>query len=119
MARGLVTDDLRLTSKGQRWRDASPEVLLDPRVSAAIERYCEKFPPSMMDDPDREPWELVASRITGALPPAVREPMEALIRHEAPRPKSNPIRDYGLDRNFAEEAAQKALPDHAYAPTLD
>ncbi len=119
MARGLVTDDLRLTAKGRRWHEASPEVLLDPRVSAAIERYCEKFPPSMMDDPDREPWELVAARITGALPPAIREPMESLIRHEAPRPKSDPVRDYGLDRKFAEEAARAALPDHAYAPTLD
>ena len=116
MERGLVDANLALTAKGRAWKEASPAALLDPRVSVAIENACERCPARFLDDADREPWEMNAERIFRALPPDVRGVLGALIEHEPPRPKMDPIREYGLDRSFAEEAAAAATHAPAYAP---
>ena len=41
--RGLVDDNLNLTQKGREWADHAPEELLDPRISAAIEKACDRM----------------------------------------------------------------------------
>lgn len=117
MSRGLVDENLALTSKGEHWVKGSPAALLDPRVSVAIEQACERVPARLMDDPDREPWELNAERITNALPPSIKDTMTALIAHEAPRAKIDPIVAYGFDRDFKAEA--EALSRPGYAPAAD
>lgn len=114
MSRDLVDGDLRLTERGREWVDASPKELLDPRISAAIEQACERFPGGMMDDPSREPWELNAERICRALPERVRSVVERQVAREAPRPKLDPIQAYGLDQDFVAQA--EALQRPGYVP---
>src|SRR3546814_3466538 len=58
LSRGLVDDEMKLTDKGRAWVVASPPELLDPRISAAIERACDHAPAGLTEDPDREPWEI-------------------------------------------------------------
>src|SRR3546814_12474238 len=70
LSRGLVDDEMKLTDKGRAWVVASPPELLDPRISAAIERACEHAPAGLTEDPEREPWETLSGRIMTALPPA-------------------------------------------------
>ena len=111
--RGLVDGELQLTAKGQAWVDGSPPELLDPRISVAIERACERMGGAMPADPDREPWEMLAERIVGALPEAVREPLLASVAAEPPREKRDfrALAEPGLD--FSELAAR---PAPAYTP---
>ena len=118
MSRGLVDENLALTAKGQDWINGSPKELLDPRVSAAIERACERAPAEMMSNPDREPWEMNAERIVKALPPPLRLVVEKLVANEAPRPKIDPIEAYGLTENFVEaaEEAAAAATSPGYVP---
>ena len=68
MGRGLAADDLKLTPKGLAWVEGSYPPLLDPRLSAAIEVACERVDPSLFDDPDREPWEVMVDQIVNLLP---------------------------------------------------
>lgn len=119
MERGLVDADLALTAKGRTWKAASPAALLDPRVSAAIEGACERCPPRFLSDPDREPWEMNAERIFRALPADMRDVIGKLVMDEAPRPRMDPIREYGLDRSFAAEAAAGSAYEPAYAPAAE
>lgn len=120
MERGLVDANLALTAKGRAWKAASPEALLDPRVSAAIEAACERCPARFLSDPDREPWEMNAERIYRALPPDMREVIGRLVMDEAPRPRLDAIREYGLDRDFSAEAAASAREaGYAYAPAAE
>lgn len=114
MSRDLVTQSLKLTERGREWVAASPKELLDPRVSAAIERACDQLSPAMMQDPAREPWELNAERICRALPEAIRGVVERQIAHEKPRPLIDPIEAYGLDQSFVAQA--EALQRPGYAP---
>lgn len=77
LSRGLVDEEMRLTDKGRTWLEGSPAELLDPRISAAIEQACEKVPERFLNDPSREPWELLAERIVTALPHPIRERIQA------------------------------------------
>lgn len=114
MSRDLVNGNLGLTQEGQRWVDASPKELLDPRISAAIEQACERFSPAMMQDDRREPWELNAERICRALPAAIKSVVDRQIAAHPPTPKLDPIEAYGLDQNFVEQA--ESTRARAYAP---
>ncbi|MTH96696.1 DNA topoisomerase [Roseibium sp. RKSG952] len=101
IARDLVDDNMKLTQKGSEWLYSSPVALRDPRVSAAIEAACEKTLPGMMDDPEREPWELLAEKIVTALPDALKIPMRSRIDAVPPQPKKDPLAPFvetvGLD----------------------
>lgn len=117
MNRGLVTEDLALTAKGQEWVAGSPAELLDPRISVAIENACEKGIAGMMDHPDREPWEILSERIVEALPERIKRPLVAAVSVEPPHPKQNPLEPYvqtvGLDEILAKRRT------YTYAPTPD
>jgi len=108
MSRDLVDSSLNLTAKGIEWRNGSPPELLDPKVSIAIEAACERYSEAMMDDPSREPWELNAERIVGALPERIRDRLVAMVQSEAPRPKIDPILAYGETPDALEEARNRA-----------
>jgi len=101
MELGLVDDELALTGKGRAWIAGSPQDLLDPRISIAIENACEKGIAGMMDDPNREPWEILSERIVQALPEQIRRPLVEAVVNEAPRAKADPLAPYrptvGLD----------------------
>lgn len=94
MQRGLVDENLRLTAKGRQWIAASPKELLNPRLSAAIEEACEKAPESLLDHPDREPWELNAERIVKALPEAIRGRLHQMVSVEKPHARIDPAVAY-------------------------
>jgi DNA topoisomerase-1 len=102
--RDLVDSEMRLTAKGREWLAASPALLVDPRMSAAIERACETDPSKLPSVPGREPWEVLAERIVGALPAALREPMQSALRAEvapavvrAPEPEPSAAPAYAPD----------------------
>lgn len=90
LERGLVDEDLNLTSKGRAWIAATPPVLLDPRISAAIEQACEKTLKGMMDDPGREPWEILSQKIISSLPEQVRQPLVAAVNSIPAHDKIDP-----------------------------
>ena len=82
LSRGLVDDSLSLTDKGRQWIAGSPPLLLEPRMSAAIERACERGDMAK-PGPGELPWEALARTIVGKLPPAIRTPLEeAASLHE-------------------------------------
>ncbi len=111
MNRGLVDENLALTAKGRNWVAKSPPDLLDPRISAAIERACEDVREPMMNDPAREPWEINAERIVRALPPAVKGVCMGLIADVPAHAMADPIADYGFAESAIEAAeAAAALP---------
>lgn len=92
LERGLADDTLALTEKGRAWVAASPEVLLDPRISAAIERACERGAAiALTTAPGQEPWEALATHIIAALPPALREPVMATAAATPPQPRPDPL----------------------------
>ena len=68
MDRGLVDENLILTSKGEQWVQGSPKELLDARLSAAIEKACDKIIPSILEKSDKEAWSHMAEKIVKALP---------------------------------------------------
>ena len=109
MARGLVDADLALTAKGRAWAARSPAELLDPRMSAAIERACEDVRPALMADPDREPWEVNAERIVRVLPPRIRQVVEGLVAGVPPQPLPDPVADLGLGESAVDAARAAAL----------
>ncbi|WP_315922650.1 DNA topoisomerase [Mesorhizobium sp. SP-1A] len=112
MSRGLVDEDLNLTRKGKEWIAASPPALLDPRISAAIEQACDRVLKGMMDDPDREPWEILSEKIINALPDQLKKPLMNAVEKTPPHPKPDPIAPYretvGLE-NILENAKDKAF----------
>ena len=110
LERGLVDSSLHLTSKGRAWIAASPQGLLDPRVSAAIEKACEMQDPRLYADPTREPWEASAARIVAALPPDVGPRARAFADAEKPRPRRDfkALAEPGIDLS--------AIPAQAPAP---
>ncbi len=65
-------------------------ILLNPQISAAIEQACERTVAGMMEDPDREPWEILSEKIVTVLPPGVAPLLETIDR-EPLRPKSDPL----------------------------
>lgn len=79
MERGLADENLQLTEKGKAWVAGSPQDLLDPRISRAIEGACERIVAGMMDDPEREPWSVLAEKITSALPPEISQAMQGAL----------------------------------------
>lgn len=122
LKRGLVDEDMRLTRKGNEWLQSSPVSLRDPRVSAAIEAACEKTLHGMMDDLDREPWELLAEKIVTSLPEELKKPMTAIIDRTPAQPKKDPLAPFaetvGLDdalEKYQENTYQFAAP----APMFD
>ena len=87
LARGLVDDDFNLTRKGQEWVAASPQGLMNPLISAAIEKACERVDERLFSDPSREPWEVSAQRILAALPPELTQTLGRITDAEKPRPR--------------------------------
>ena len=82
---GVVTDELALTEKGRRWIEGSPESLLDPRISVALEAAFERVPKDGTYDPDREPWEVLADKIVAVLPEDLSGPLRNAVAPEGPR----------------------------------
>jgi DNA topoisomerase-1 len=117
LSRGLVDDNLNLTDKGRAWVAASPPELVDPRVSAAIERACEHVNPALFSDPDREPWEVLAEKIIRALPSAIQKPLMDAAAAEPPRPRRDfrHLAEPGLDF----EALSAPQPSYGYVPEGD
>jgi DNA topoisomerase-1 len=91
MERGLVDDTLSLTSKGRAWISKTPPMLLNPQIAAAIEAACDRTVAGMMEDPDREPWEILSERIVSVLPPEVSRPLLSSVASEPPHPKPDPL----------------------------
>lgn len=106
MERGLADADLKLTSKGRAWVEASFPPLLDPRLSAAIEVACERVEPSLFDDPDREPWEVMVDQIVDLLPPSVRDPLRRAVAHEPPRQRIDWIEKLDARPDLVERLTQ-------------
>lgn len=117
MNRGLVDNELRLTERGADWLQNSPRELLDPRVSAAIEKACENRGTRLMIDPDREPWEILSEAIVHRLPERIQQSMIASIAAEPPRSKYDPIAAMSL----GESAVERLENAHTleYAPNVD
>jgi DNA topoisomerase-1 len=87
--KGLVDDNLHLTSKGQEWVNASPKELLDPRLSAAIEGACEKITNNILNDDTKEPWEKLSEKIVNALPSSIRSEITKTL-NDTPKPDQSP-----------------------------
>jgi DNA topoisomerase-1 len=122
MKDGLVDSQLKLTDKGKAWAAASPDVLLDPRLSAAIESACERVTEAIMLDPNREPWELLSEKIIKALPADIREKLIEAVADVKQRPKIDLTAMYkstvGLDE-VLEKAKEKTYSLGPKAPTLE
>lgn len=116
MGRGLVDEDLNVTDKGREWIASSPPALLDPRISAAIENACEKSVKGMMEDPEREPWEILAQRIVDALPDEVRKPLRAAIASEPPRPREDPLSPFRQTEGLEDMLARAKERTYDYGP---
>lgn len=122
MERQLVDDDLQLTAKGREWIARTPPILLNPQISAAIEQACERAVAGMMEDPDREPWEILSEKIVSVLPPEVSGPLFAAVDVEPPRPKTNPLAPYASkepepDTIGLDEILEKTN-DYNYGPAM-
>lgn len=116
MKDGLVDKELNLTAKGKKWIDESPEMLLDPRLSAAIENACDKVSEKLMNDPDREPWELSAERIVMALPDSLKMPLFKGIADEPLRPKEDQTAMFKSTVGLDEVLEQVKKKDYNYGP---
>lgn len=116
MGRGLVDEGLNLTQRGREWIAGSPPALLDPRISAAIEAACERSLKGMMDDPAREPWEILAERIVTSLPDEIRRPLVSSVEKVQAHPKADPTALYrptvGL-QDILDSASERA---YSYGP---
>lgn len=76
LEKGLVDDNLELTQKGHEWIRKSPPELLNPALSAAIERVCENNKNIRVKEGiDKEPWEVLAGKIISSLPASLKEPL--------------------------------------------
>jgi DNA topoisomerase-1 len=114
MGRDLVDAEMNLTDKGRKWIAGSPQALLDPRVSVAIENACEKVSEQMMETPGREPWEVLAERIVAALPEGIRAPLAASVASEAPKPRVDHLARFqetvGLEEALQRRAVRTFAP---------
>ena len=117
MERGLAAENLKLTPKGRAWVDGSFPPLLDPRLSAAIEVACERVDPSLFDDPEREPWEVMVDQIVNLLPPTVRDPIRDAIAHEPPRSRIDWVEKLDARPDLVERLTQYVNRPE-YAPDL-
>lgn len=85
LKRGLVDANLSLTNKGREWIERSPEALLDPKVSAAIEKACDhkitKQPEGM------EPWEYLSREIIKRLPQEIAVPIIRSLKENGVQPR--------------------------------
>jgi DNA topoisomerase-1 len=119
MERQLVDDDLQLTSKGREWISRTPPILLNPQISAAIEQACERTVAGMMEDPDREPWEILSEKIVTVLPPEVSRPLLETIDREPLRPKSDPLAPFAPEPETVglDEILEKTR-DYSYGPAM-
>ncbi len=120
LARGLVDDSFALTAKGRQWVAASPPLLLDPRISAYIEEACEKSLSGMMDDIQREPWEILSERIVSVLPDEIRQPLFAAVDTEPPHPKEDPTARFRKTTTVDDimRNSQDKTHDYGYAPAM-
>jgi DNA topoisomerase-1 len=76
MARGLIDENMELTAKGQRWMELSPPHLLNPQLSAVIEKAFERKALSTMNPlPGELPWETMARNIVTRLPSELKSPI--------------------------------------------
>lgn len=116
--RGLVDGEFNLTKKGMLWVDASPEILLNPKVSAFIEEACEKHVTGMMDDPSREPWEILAEKIVSVLPDALKVPLQKAVEDIEPHPKPDPLAPYRKTSTLDDILAASKEHEHVYAPPM-
>ncbi len=118
MSRNLVDADLSLTQKGRDWMAGSPRELLDPRISAAIERTCERGAEIVAETADREAWEILAERIVSALPPAVRAPLVGTVKDIGPQPRPDPAQFRTIAPRLP-EIAEPEFDGPVYAPPQD
>jgi DNA topoisomerase I len=120
LERGLVDRDFALTAKGRQWAKDSPPMLLDYRISAYIEDACEKTIPGMMDDPEREPWEILAEKIVSVLPEEIRTPLFASVDAEPARPRSDPKAEFQQTVTVDDilKASVTKEYDYSYAPAM-
>lgn len=117
LSRGLVDDQLKLTQKGQEWIDRSPPDMLDPRLSVAIEKACEKINIIKGANPSEEPWEELAGKILAVLPTDLKGPVTALVNSNPAQPRQNFIpapEVSGLDFEALKEQAQ--TPSYGFKP---
>ncbi len=119
MERQLVDDDLQLTAKGREWIARTPPILLNPQISAAIEQACERTVAGMMEDPDREPWEILSEKIVTVLPAEVSRPLLEMIDREPLRPKSDPLAPFAPEPETVglDEILEKTR-DYNYGPAM-
>jgi DNA topoisomerase-1 len=119
MERQLVDDDLQLTAKGREWIARTPPILLNPQISAAIEQACERTVAGMMEDPDREPWEILAEKIVTVLPPEVSRPLLEKIDQEPLRPKPDPLAPFAPEPETVglDEILEKTR-EYNYGPAM-
>lgn len=119
MERQLVDDDLQLTAKGREWIARTPPILLNPQISAAIEQACERTVAGMMEDPDREPWEILAEKIVTVLPPEVSRPLLETIDREPLRPKPDPLAPFAPEPETVglDEILEKTR-EYNYGPAM-
>jgi DNA topoisomerase-1 len=119
MERQLVDDDLQLTAKGREWIARTPPILLNPQISAAIEQACERTVAGMMEDPDREPWEILSEKIVTVLPPEVSRPLLETIDQEPLRPKPDPLAPFAPEPETVglDEILEKTR-DYNYGPAM-
>lgn len=119
MERQLVDDDLQLTAKGREWIARTPPILLNPQISAAIEQACERTVAGMMEDPDREPWEILAEKIVTVLPPEVSRPLLETIDQEPLRPKPDPLAPFAPEPETVglDEILEKTR-EYNYGPAM-
>jgi DNA topoisomerase-1 len=122
MKDGLVDNELNLTDKGKIWAAGSPAVLLDPRLSSAIETACERVTDAIMIDPNREPWELLSEKIINALPADIKQNLIEAVKDVKHRPKNDLTALYrstvGLD-SVLEAAKEKTYSLGPKAPTFE
>ena len=120
LERGLVDEKFGLTAKGRQWVAASPDILLDPRISAYIEDACEKSLSGMMDNPDREPWEILAERIVSVLPEEIRNPLFEAVDAEPARPLQDPTAQFRKTTTVDDilQATREKKHDYSYGPAM-
>jgi DNA topoisomerase-1 len=118
LSRKLVDENFQLTAKGRKWVEASPPLLLDPRISAYIEDACEKTLSGMMDHPEREPWEILAERIVSVLPPEIQQPLFGAIDGVPRHPKEDPTAQFRKTTTLDDIMAATREKTYAYGPAM-
>ena len=115
MSKGLVNSNLELTSKGQEWVSKSPKELLDPRLSSAIEKACDRIIPSIMNSDEKEPWSGLAEKIINAVP----DNLKSEIKSKLHTFKAENVPSYEKDVADIEATHNKTEVYDAQSPTYD